>query len=100
MSEIQYTPQQINKMAALAKQAIEMQSDIAVVISVFSGALQAFGLNEMKMSEGASIQSLLPGIITKLTVEMGSGSFNSQALANVQEVMPIINKYKHLSDGK
>lgn len=98
--EEQLTPQQINKMKALAHQAIEMRADIKVVIAVFSEAMKAFGLNEVKMNEGQGIQQLMPEIIRKLTIEFASGTFNTQALAKVQEVLPIFEKYKHIGNGE
>ncbi len=94
---MELTPQQINKLKAQARQAIEMRADIKVVISVFSDALKAFGMSEIKMSEGAGIQQMMPEIVRKLTIEFASGTFDTQALAKVQEVLPILEKYKYLA---
>ena len=99
MAESKYTPQQIRQLEHLAKETIQMRSDIKVVISVFSKAMKAFGMNELKVSEGASINQMLPDIVRKLTIEFASGTFDTQALANIQEVLPIIEKYKHLASN-
>lgn len=98
MSEQELTPQQINRLKVLAARAIEMQADIRTVVTVFKGAMKAFGMSDIKMSEGASIQSVMPDIVRKLTLEFGSGTFDTQALANIQAAMPIIEKYNFLTD--
>jgi hypothetical protein len=89
----------IKKLEEKAKLAIQMEADIKTVISVFSGVMESLGMKELDVS-GGNIQSALPTIVGKLSREMMMGTFNTQALADIQAVMPIIEKYKHLADDE
>lgn len=85
--------------AELAVKVAVMESDIKTVISILTGLFDSLGINE-EMFQGASdISSALPAIIGKLSREMMMGSFNTQAFAEAQAIMPIIEKYKHLSSN-
>lgn len=95
----QLTENQINHLKALAKQTIEMRADVRVVIKTFKDAMAAFGLNDVTAEQG-NIQNMLPEIVRRLTIKMASGSFDTQALANIQEVLPIFEKYKYLAENE
>lgn len=91
------TPEVLSRLKAQAAEAIQMKADIKTVISVFSEVMESMGMKEMSI-QGGDIQAVLPAIVRKLTQEMMMGTFNTQALANIAAVMPIIEKYKHLAD--
>lgn len=99
-NEITITVQELNKLKALAVQTIEMRADIRAVIAVFTNAMQAFGLTDLsiKNKEGG-IQSMLPELVGKLTMKMASGTFDTQALANIESVIPVLEKYKYLVEN-
>lgn len=94
-----FTPEMIARLKKQAEKSIVMEADIKTVVSVFSEVIKAFGLQDVAVS-GGSINSALPVIINKLSAQMFGGGFNTQALADLQAVMPIIEKYKYLASDE
>lgn len=98
-SKTELTPEQIEKLKKEALEAIQMRADVKTVISVFGKVMKTFGLQDIEMTgEGTNIKAVLPVIVKKLSTEMMLGTFDTQALADLQAIMPIIEKYKHLAD--
>lgn len=82
-----------------ALKCVEIESDVKTVIQVLGGLLKAFGIDpsEFKKGEnGSDITQKLPLILGKLTREMAMGTFDTNAFAKVQAIVPIIEKYQYL----
>jgi len=94
MSETAEQPGKIN----YALKVAAMESDIKTVITVFGRILKSFGIDEKILNSSQDITSMLPSIVGKLSQQMMMGTFDSAAFAEFGAIMPILEKYKYLSD--
>lgn len=77
----------------------EMEGDVRTVVGTLLGVMESLNITSEDFKGGtADIGAKLPGIISKISMKVLSGSFDTQALANVTAVQPIMEKYKYLVD--
>jgi len=74
-----------------------MEGDIRTTVSTFLGIMKSLNINPEDFKGGtADIGSKLPGILSKITMQVVSGQFDTQALADITAISPIMEKYKYL----
>lgn len=83
---------------ALAKKVADMESDIKTTIEIFSAVLTEFGIDLSTIDSNAEISSVLPGLLSKLTMKMAMGNFNPRTLENISAISPVFAKYKYLTE--
>jgi hypothetical protein len=83
--------------AELIGENAQMKADIRTTVKVISNLIDAFGIDRKIFEGGVSdLQSVLPTLVGKLTMQLSLGTFDSQSLANLSALAPIIERYKYL----
>lgn len=77
----------------------QIKADIATFIAVITDVFKSLGLNMEEFGETKDMMQILGKVLPKLTLQMSTGGFNGDAFAKLKEVMPIIERYKHLAPG-
>ena len=80
------------------RKVADMESDVKTTIKVFAGVLKSFGIDENTFENGVDTQQQLPKLVARLGGKIVAGTFDSRALSDMQALMPIIEKYKYLTD--
>ncbi len=89
--------EQHDQIQQLHKKLAEMEGDIRTTVSTFLGVMKSLNINTNDFQGGtADIGAKLPGILSKITMQVVSGSFDTQSIANITAVSPIMEKYKYL----
>lgn len=81
---------------ALHEQIAQMEGDIRTTVTTFFGVLKSLKINPEDF-KSRDIMQKLPGILGSISVSLMSGTFDTQAIANLQALSPIMLKYKHLA---
>ena len=92
----------------LNEQIAEMEGDIRATVITFLSLMKTFNITPADFkSGGGDILSKIPGLLTKISMQLASGTFDTQSLANFSSIAPIMEKYKYLvedvietTDGK
>lgn len=79
----------------LHEQIAQMEGDIRTTVNTFFGVLKSLKINPEDFKNG-DIMSKLPSMLTSISVSLMSGTFDNQAIANLQALAPIMTKYKYL----
>lgn len=75
----------------------QIKADIATFIAVVTDAFNALGLNMEEFADGKDIMQIVGKILPKLMAQMTTGGFNGEAFSKFKEILPIIERYKHLA---
>lgn len=77
----------------------EMEGDILTTVKTFSEVIQALGLKIEDLSGGKNVLSMLPGLVTNISFKMASpGGFEGQEFKNLGALVPVLAKYKYLTE--
>lgn len=74
----------------------QIKADIALFISVVSEAFSSIGIKVDDIGQGASMTQILGKVVPVLTKQMAMGEMSNDAFSKFNELVPIIEKYKHL----
>ena len=84
--------------SSLMNKVAEMESDMKTTIRVFADMMKSLGIEPKNFEKGVDVMALLPTIIGTLSRKLAiPGGFDTKSFAEVQAIMPIFEKYKHLA---
>jgi len=84
----------------LHERIAEMEGDVRAVVLTLLGFIKSFGVNIEDFQKGEDIMQKLPGILGKVSTQLITGTFDTQAVANLTSLSPILEKYKYLMEQK
>lgn len=74
-----------------------MEGDIRIFVSTLNGVAKTLGIDIKKLSKD-NITMILPGVLSRITTSLMTGTFDTQSVANLSALLPILEKYKPLVD--
>lgn len=83
--------------ADIINENAQIKADITTFISVVTDVFQSFGIKVDELGEGKDIMQLVSAVMPKLMMQLSTGNLNNDAFAKFKEVLPIIERYKHLA---
>jgi hypothetical protein len=88
-----------DKEIELHERIAEMEGDVRAVVLTLLAFIKSFGVNFEDFKESSDIMQKLPGVLGKVSMQLVSGTFDHQAVANLSSLSPILEKYKHLLEN-
>jgi hypothetical protein len=81
----------------IVRENIQIKSDIATALHIITRAFNQIGINMAELSDATDIGSVMMKVIPKLTMSFTGGSSKTELFAEIKELVPIIDRYKHLN---
>ncbi len=75
----------------------QLKADISTCIVVFSSAFKALGIKMDDMAGSKDFMQILGKVLPSLMTKMTTGGLDNDAFARLNELTPIIERYKNLA---
>lgn len=74
----------------------EMAGDVRSTVLIFKNVLEVLGIKPEDLSDNSNLTKRIPRILGSIATDIAAGSFNTQAVADIQSLAPLMDKYKYL----
>lgn len=74
-----------------------VEGDIRAVVATFAQVIGALGIDSETLGqERTDFGAMLPGILQKVVLKITTGGFDTHAFSKIGEIVPVLQKYRHL----
>ena len=84
------------KYNSLVIKKADMDGDIRSTVEMFISILDLLGIKGEDLKDQAKVMKKLPKVLGSITVDLLGGTFDTQVIADVQSIAPLLEKYKYL----